>query len=146
MVAVSTLLLKVGPALKFEQPAPSLVQLHFEDLQRWDFLGFSWQPIPVSDQSDHGFSFSPLPLCFNQNFHFPSYQSGRQQVDSLIPLFTRLNKPSFFRLIFFIRCFNPWLTWWPLLHPIQYIHVLHWRAQSWTQHSDAGQVQDRNLN
>lgn len=43
MVAVSTLLLKVGPALKFEQPAPSLVQLHFEDLQRWASLDSLFQ-------------------------------------------------------------------------------------------------------
>lgn len=34
MVTGSTLLLKVGPALKLEQLAPSLVQLCFEDLQR----------------------------------------------------------------------------------------------------------------
>lgn len=96
MVAGSAVLLKVGPTLKLEQVAPSLFQLCFEDLQRWDFLCFSWQPVPMSDHSQCFFFFlffflCPLPLSLNQNFHFPSYQSGRQQVDFLIPLFTRLN-------------------------------------------------------
>lgn len=146
IAAGSILLLKVGPALKLEQRAPSLGQLCFEDLQRWDFLFFSCQPVPVSGQSLvlWGFFPSSLPLSLNQNFHFPSYQSSRQQVDSLISLFTKLNKPSFFSFIFFIRCSNPCLTWWSL---DQYIHVcLALESPKLDTAFRCEQVQDSNLN
>lgn len=113
MVTDSTLLLKVGPTLKLKQLSPSFVQLCFEALQRWDFLCFSWQPVPMSGHRHccffSLFFSSSLPLCLSQNFHFPSYQSVDSKLAPWSHSLPGWTNPasSFFSFIFFIRCSNP---------------------------------------